>query len=193
MRYKLEKVIEQGVKIIVWLIDGANNTRNIKMQDLNELRQMLLDAFEYRDGHLYWKKKKYVRKPKSPVGRLNKGGYRNVTLNYKCYYAHRITFLMHHGYLPKFVDHIDGNKDNNKIENLRAATQSENLHNSKRNKRSTTGHKGVKWSKQKQKFIGIVRSNYKEYYAGAYNTIEEAAKATIELRNKLHGAFAKHN
>jgi len=169
------------------------------MQDQNELRQFFLDSFEYKDGYLYWKEIKNKRNENKPVGHINGCGYRIISIwnketkKYKTYLMHRITFLMHHGHLPKVVDHIDGNKDNNKIENLRAATYSENLHNSKRNKRSTTGYKGVKWSKQKQKFIGIVHSNYKEYYAGSYTTIEEAAKATTELRNKLHGAFAKHN
>lgn len=169
------------------------------MQEVNELRQFFLDTFSYKDGHLYWKEIKNGRKSDSPAGHINGRGYRIISIwnkktkVYKMYSLHRIIFLMHHGYLPEVIDHIDGKRDNNNITNLRAVTQSENLFNSKLNTRNKTGCKGVKWSKQKQKFIGIVHSNRKEYYAGAYNTIEDATKATMELRNKLHGVFAKHN
>jgi len=64
-----------------------------------------------------------------------------------------LIFLYHHGYLPKFVDHIDGNKKNNRIENLREATKSQNAMNQKVSTRNTSGIKGVMWHKRDKKWF----------------------------------------
>ena len=168
------------------------------MQDLNERRQFFLEVFEYRDGHLYWKEIKYKRKVDKPAGHINNQGYRIITFwnkvekKYKTYLMHRVVFLMHHGYLPKTLDLIDGNKSNNNIDNLREATLSQNMHNTKIYTNNSSGYKGVTWSKQKKKYIGLFKMNYKEYYAGSFKLAEEAAKAVMELREKLQGEFARH-
>ena len=88
-----------------------------------ELTQDLVRAlFNYRDGNLYWKiSKSYRIKIGNLAGRINKQGYRSVGINNKEYRYHRLIYLYHYGYLPKFIDHIDGNKLNNNIDNLRSA------------------------------------------------------------------------
>ena len=76
--------------------------------------------FEYRDGALYWKislnSRSIIGKK---AGSLSSKGYFRVSINGKTRYIHRLIFLMHHGYVPKIIDHKDGNSLNNKIENGR--------------------------------------------------------------------------
>ena len=71
------------------------------------------NVFEYRDGELYRKHGPFAGK----AGTLHHTGYIQVKVGKKNYRAHRIIFAMHHGYMPKNVDHIDGNKLNNKNNN----------------------------------------------------------------------------
>ena len=83
------------------------------------------------------------------AGSLNKTNkYYQIRLNYKNYLVHRLIFLYHHNYLPKVIDHIDRNKLNNKIENLREVTHSQNLMNCKSYKNSSSKYKGVTWIKK---------------------------------------------
>ena len=91
--------------------------------------EYLRDLFEYRDGKLYWKVARSNIKPGDRAGTPDKLGYRSVLVDKKPIKEHRITFFLHHGFMPETVDHIDGNPANNRIENLRAATLSENCFN----------------------------------------------------------------
>ena len=100
---------------------------------------------------------------------------------------------MHHGYLPPILDHIDGNIKNNKIENLREATQSQNQFNRKIDKDSNTGVKGVKWVEKRKQYLAHVRVNYKKHYVGCFKVLEDAEKAVKAFREKHHGKFARHS
>lgn len=99
-----------------------------------ELTQNYLkELFDYRNGNLYWKVRKSYRIKIGDIGGyVRKDGYRHVGIDDKDYKSHRLIFLYHHGYLPKSLDHIDGNKSNNDIDNLRCATNQENAMNQKR-------------------------------------------------------------
>ena len=88
--------------------------------------------FDYKNGELYWKFSLSCKSPKGTIaGSVKKDNYRRIGINKKVYLAHRLIFMMFHGYFPKFVDHIDGNKLNNYIENLREVTHAENMKNQK--------------------------------------------------------------
>ena len=95
-------------------------------------KELLNELFEYKNGFLYRRKsekgQRYVGKQ---AGTLRKDGYYSVRVNGSLYLAHRLIFLMHHGYLPEMIDHIDGNPSNNLITNLREATNQQNQFNSK--------------------------------------------------------------
>jgi hypothetical protein len=99
---------------------------------------------------------------------------------------------MFYGYTPEFVDHIDGNKLNNKITNLREATREQNQQNTKLSKRNTSGQKGVVWRKDTQKWRVKIAANNEIYEGGSYKNKEEAMKVAKELRNMVHGKFARH-
>jgi hypothetical protein len=162
------------------------------MQDLNEFKDNLIKDLEYRDGDLYWKERGPGRTLNNKITAPDRNGYLRIGYKRKIYFVHRIIFLMHHGYLPKLLDHIDGNPANNKIENLREATYSENVCNSKISKRNSTGFKGVSWKKREQRFLASCTINGKHHELGFFKVAEDAAKVVREFREKHHGKFARH-
>ena len=107
---------------------GGMRTR-IKLPTPKELR----DRLQYKDGYLYWKHDaKYGKVKKGDcAGHLAQDGYWKICLFGKLYMAHRLIWRMHHprGPMPFVLDHIDGNRSNNKIKNLRSVSESENQHN----------------------------------------------------------------
>jgi hypothetical protein len=157
-------------------------------------QQKIREYFDYSDGVLYWKiKTAQCVKVGQPAGSFDKRtGYHRVRVDCKFQKAHRIIFLYHHGYLPDFVDHIDGNKTNNKIENLRGATLSQNCMNQKISTRNTSGTKGVMWHKRDKKWFVQLRVNSKCHSFGYYEDKELAELVAIEATNKLHKEFSAY-
>lgn len=93
--------------------------------------ELLHEHFAYEDGVLYWKKpiQNSPVKAGSKAGRSVKQGYLQTCFKRKRLLNHQIIFKMFHGYIPNELDHIDRNVLNNRVENLRACTRSENLRN----------------------------------------------------------------
>lgn len=156
-------------------------------------QELLHKLFEYRDGELYWKVSRgRLAKVGDKAGWISKKGYLNTKINGKCYLNHRLIFLMHYGYLPEMLDHKDTNTLNNRIENLREATRSQNNRNVKLRKDNTSGIKGVSWFKKSKKWLAQVTINKKQVYLGLYEDLELAELVATEARNKYHGEFANH-
>ena len=151
--------------------------------------------FEYRDGNLYCKSKTNKKSNKlkigDQVGWPTTSEYLCTKIHYKTYFVHKIIFLMHYGYIPQIVDHIDGNINNNKIENLRAVNLSQNQHNRKQSKNNTSGFKNVSWCKRTQKWQVVLSCNNKQMAFGRYDDIELADLVAQEAREKYHGEFAR--
>lgn len=161
------------------------------MSDLTQ--DLLHELFEYRDGDLIRKVSPQHNAPVGSVaGTVRRDGYRDIRINAKSYLTHRLIFLMHHGYLPQFIDHIDNNRSNNRIENLRPATNGENSWNQAITSLNTSGFKGVSWDKKAQRWRVQVGNDSKKHWGGYYNTAEEANEAAMKLREKLHGEFVRH-
>ncbi len=155
--------------------------------------EVVNNLFFYNDGKLFWKKPVAKRiKTGDLVGCKNGNGYLRVAIKYKYYYVHRIIFLMHHGYLPKFIDHIDGNRNNNKLENLREATHSENAQNQKTPINNSSGYKNVFWHKTKKSWAVCISLNNKLHHFGNYQNLTDAIQVAKESRNLLHKSFARH-
>lgn len=156
-------------------------------------KEQLLNSFEYKDGKLFWKinASRKVRIGKE-VDTINKHGYVVFGINEKKMYAHRAIFFMHHGFLPKNIDHINGNKLDNRIENLREATTSQNGHNTFIRKNNTSGIKGVSWSKKLQKWHARIRVDYQRIHLGYFDNIEEAVPVLELARKKYHGQYANN-
>lgn len=150
-----------------------------------------IEAFKYRDGELFWKIKPARRVDiGDKVGSLD-NKYLRVRRKDKSYLVHRIIFLMHHRYLPYEIDHINGNKLDNRIENLREATRSQNQCNKTMMTNNTSGYRGVSWNNQKNKWAVRVTVAKKVYRLGFFDDPEIAGAVAREARTKLHGEFAR--
>ena len=145
---------------------------------MKEITQQLVKVlFEYREGILYWKLSNSTRvKVGDRAGSLYKDSYYQIKIDGKVYKSHRLIFLYHHGYLPEFVDHIDGDKANNKIENLRAVTQSQNSMNIKPRAESSQ-YKGVSWNRNVNKWEAQITINGKQTHLGYFASEKVAALA----------------
>jgi len=155
-------------------------------------KEKLHSIFCYENGNLFWKSHKYKAYIGKKAGTLNPNGYIYISINSKQYFAHRLIFLMNHGYLPKTIDHINNNKSDNRIENLRPATISENGLNRKTSKNNSSGVKNVAWCKSSKKWKVSMTVNGKDKYFGVYDNLELADLVAQEARDKFHGKFARH-
>jgi hypothetical protein len=160
----------------------------------DELKKWAKDNLEYRNGELYWKIPKPNRKMNASVGAINGRGYKHVGVKVKdkthYFLIHRLVYLLHHGYNPESIDHIDGNKLNNAIENLREATNAENMQNTWTQKNSTTGVKGVHAHKLGGWVAEVmVEGKRTRRYHKDRELIELVA---FEMREKYHRSFARH-
>lgn len=123
------------------------------------------------------------------AGGLTKEGYIRIRLNGVEYRAHRIVWELHNGKIPEgmLIDHINRIKTDNRIENLRLATQSQNLNNQPG--RSKLGlPKGVQL--HNSKYRAKITINGKSIHLGVFDTPEEAGKAYEDKAIELHGEFA---
>jgi len=163
------------------------------MKKLEITAEIINDLFRYEDGLLIRKVTitQYARKG-DVVGHVGNSGYMSCSIVGTMFLVHRAIFLMHHGYLPKYVDHIDGNKLNNRIENLRPATAIENAYNCKMSKNNTSGVKGVSWNKGTKKWEANINVAGVRFNLGHFETLEEAKEAIDVCRTEAHGKFARH-
>jgi hypothetical protein len=146
----------------------------------------LLSVFEYKDGVLHW------RKNGKRAGTRHHTGYTQIGFQNSLYNAHRLIFLMSYGWLPEVIDHIDGNRANNKIENLRPASWSQNLQNMQLKPTNKSGCKNVSWSRAKRKWAVQLSINGRQTNLGRFDDLELADLVATEARIKYHGAFARH-
>jgi hypothetical protein len=150
--------------------------------------------FEYRDGALF----RRAAPPRSKVlagarvGTVNGCGYEIFSYKKKQYRAHRIIFLLHHGYAPEYVDHVNGNRLDNRVENLRAADPVTNQYNTKKHVDNTSRHKNVWVDPRTGHFVVKVAVSRKNTYVGTYKTLPDAVAAAKQARIAAHGAFANH-
>jgi hypothetical protein len=154
-------------------------------------QEYLQSIFDYKDGELFSKinyRKKYVGVKVGSIG----NGYYCVQLHNKKYKIHRLIFLMYKGYLPEYIDHIDCNKLNNKIENLRESTKTQNSLNQKIGIRNKSKYKNVSWDKFTKKWLVALKINKKSIKIGRFNDIELADLVATEARNKYYCEFANH-
>jgi hypothetical protein len=147
---------------------------------------LVKSLFNYKDGELFWKKNN------KKAGSLKPTGYTVIEVNNKNMMAHRLIWMYHYGRVDNFIDHIDSNKSNNKIENLRLATKSQNCYNKKINPLNTTGCKGVRLRKDSGKYEARVTYNKKQIILGSFEDLELADLVAKEARNKYHKEFAHH-
>lgn len=122
------------------------------------------------------------------IGTKGSEGYIQMSINKKCYRAHRLAFLYMTGSFPKgCADHINGIRDDNRWSNLRDVSYIENKLNSRGKINSKLGIKGVE--KSRNKYRARAKFNNKYYNLGTYPTVEEASKVYNNFIKKHHKEF----
>jgi len=155
-------------------------------------QQHIKTIFDYKDGELLWKISTNRKiKIGTIAGFVDASNYKNTKVCGKQYKNHRLIYLMHYGYLPKMIDHIDGKTLNNCIDNLREATSKQNQQNSKLRKNNSSGYRNVYWSKAAQKWQVYCRVYGKMTHFGLFNDLELADLVAQEVRNKYFGEYAR--
>ncbi len=149
-------------------------------------------------GELNWRENYSPKSRKDGLaGSVNGTGYIQIglTINGKprILYAHRIIWYIVHGELPNVIDHINMDKSNNSIKNLRSCTQQENEFNKARKKNGTSVHKGVSWHKTSGKWTSQITYNGKSTYLGLFNCQKKASQAYKAKSRELHGEFYNGN
>ena len=122
-------------------------------------------------------------------GYKKKTGYISIQVLRRYYGAHRLAWLYVYGEFPDGnIDHINGDKTDNRIANLRIATPTQNVRNIGLRKSNTLGRRGV--CKSGSKFMARIKDGSgKNLYLGTFDTIDEAGDAYEEKARELHGEF----
>lgn len=155
-------------------------------------QEQVKKLFDYhQDGYLVWAVNRRRGRIGNKVGIVHPNGYFRTMVNGKFQSNHRITFLWHYGYLPEYVDHIDGDKLNNKLENLRPVNAKQNQQNSKLSCKNLSGYKNVSFCPQTKKWVVKISVNGKRKTIGRYHDIELADLVAEESRTKYHGEYAR--
>ncbi len=127
--------------------------------------------------------------PGEPVGFPSKG-YVKISVLGKQFFAHRCAWLWVHGTLPKNIDHINMNRADNRIANLRAATSQQNKFNTNVRSNNKTGFKGVTPHYNiPGKFCAHIRINSVKKHLGVFTSPEEASARYLEVARETHGEF----
>ena len=155
------------------------------------MSEVIKDYLEYKDGQVIWKKSKGSRRAAGDRFGCFDGRYWHGMFNGKMYREHQLVWLLHHDSLPSCIDHVDGNPLNNKIENLRQVSFSENSMNAKIRKDNKTGCKNVMFDKARNKYKVEITHNKKKIALGRFDDLEFACLVADEARDKYHGKFAR--
>jgi hypothetical protein len=108
------------------------------------------------------------------------------------YYLHRLAWYYVYGQWPeRDVDHINGDPSDNRITNLRLATQTQNNANARRRRDNTSGFKGVTWNRARRKWMAQIDYGGDHFYLGLFTKIEAARAVYAAKSLELFGEFAR--
>ena len=164
------------------------------MLSVAELRQAL--EYDPATGTFRWKVQKNAYGGKTQVGEIAghtaKNGYVLIGLNGRVYRAHRLAWYFTHGQWPEqVIDHIDGNRANNALANLREVTIAQNAQNIHRAHRdSACGLLGVEKHTQCNRYGARISAGGRRRYLGLYKTAEEAHAAYLAAKAQEHQSWA---
>lgn len=153
-----------------------------------QLREML--SYDPETGILTWLTKRNHRSTRA--GNLNPNGYRYVVIRGQRHQEHRVAWAMHHGAWPTdCIDHVNVNRSDNRLINLREATVTENNRNRGPQSNNTTGFKGVTRDKNTGRYQARIRANKTTFYLGCFDTAKEAGAAYVAAAAIHHGTFGR--
>lgn len=154
-----------------------------------DLYRDLIRRTEYIDGELIWRITPRGDRLGRPVGREDKDGYLGTKLKGKVVVVHRVIYFMFHGSTPRFLDHIDGNPRNNRIENLREVSASQNQMNARVDKSTQSGVKGVFYNARTMRYLPAIRVLGRHINLGTFYDKFEAVCARKSAEITHHSGF----
>lgn len=145
-------------------------------------------TYEIETGKLFWSRTKGRAKKGEEVGWVSKHGYRECSIEGKRRKVHHVIWYLVNGVWPDMLDHINGNKLDNRIENLRPCSYAENARNRSKTERELP--RNVYPAKTKGKFKVSLQVNGKHHSFGVFDSLEMADTVAKQARELYYGAFA---
>jgi len=163
------------------------NKNNIETLTQKEVQKLFI--YDKDTGKLFWRpwtSKNRTSTIKEVIS-LSPNGYKRTCINYKQYYAHRIIWLYIYGYFPEnYIDHINRDTTDNRLENLREVSQQCNLRNAKVRCNNKSDITGLNWNPRNNNWIVRIKVAFKEYYLGSYKDYYEAACVRLAVEQCLN-------
>ena len=163
--------------------------------EMEELHNSITSVLNYdkNSGEFTWiKTKSRSAKIGDKAGSIDKDGYLIIKVDGKAYRAQRLAWFYVHKYFPKLsIDHINNDKLDNSIANLREANQSQQNHNRPALKRNVLGVKGVR--RYGNKYQALICKDKKQIILGVFNTIKDAGIAYTTAAKAIYGDYSHGN
>tara|TARA_R110000803_G_scaffold16000_1_gene44037 strand:+ start:407 stop:886 length:480 start_codon:yes stop_codon:yes gene_type:complete len=140
-----------------------------------------VDVKCYRDGRIetMWIDKKGFEKWKLRTSNNNTNGYTQIYIGNKKFMKHRLIMYAYKGISDLFVDHLNGDRNDNRFDNLKYVTHQENMMNMDRVKNA----KNYYWNKSRNKWMSYITINGKNKYLGCFEKEEDAKQSVIDAKN----------
>lgn len=159
---------------------------------IDKLREIV--SYDPVYGGLVWNIRTRKTWPGMRAGSRSHGGYHKFGYRGKNYYVHRAVWALHHGEWPtRRIDHRDREPSNNRIRNLRQATQSQNSINATSRTTNRSGFKGVSWHKGTRKWRACIVRDGKQMHLGLFECKVDAAHAYDTAAREMFGSFSAPN
>lgn len=152
--------------------------------DAEHVRSIL--DYNPETGVFTWKVGRRRVKAGEIAGYTRSDGYVVLSINQNKCFAHRLAWLLSYGVLPKEIDHVNRNRADNRISNLRAVAHIENQWNMRPRNGSPSGYMGMCKRKGQNKWSAQISVKYKQKHLGLFNTPEEAAEAYQKAKKEMH-------
>lgn len=149
-------------------------------------------SYDFRTGIFCW-----VKKPCRAVrvgtvaGTVASNGYLRIVFRGRAFYGHRLAWLLFFGWLPIEVDHRNGDRFDNRLDNLRLASRSQQGANTKRPSDNTSGVKGVSFDSRRQKYRAYYDKDGRHVFLGYFLSLEQAAAVRAAAFEDAFGSFAR--
>jgi hypothetical protein len=119
-------------------------------------------------------------------------GYMVAPIDGLTLYAHRVIWAIVYGNWPNHdIDHINGDRTDNRISNLREATRAQNSLNTSKHSDNASGRKGVHWSRSRQRWVAEITLNGTKTFLGRFKDIDAASSAYEDAAKRMFGDFAR--
>lgn len=124
-----------------------------------------------------------------PWSAINSAGYVIGKFMGKTRTGHHVAWYLTYGYFPRYLDHINQVRHDNRLSNLREATESQNMMNKTKHSNNRSGYKNVSFDSRSGKWLVVVKRDFKQYRFGLFEDVDEAGRVAEKARNEIHKEY----